>query len=310
MNVHGHIDLVDANLIEGWVIDYENLTKRLPVFVMVKRRVVAQGIADQLRPDLRAAKIGDGRCAFSLQVNGFERLLPVEVAVRVGSGSVFLMPDEALSGGKSEPNGEAPYRLIDRIDFESALNWRLSRGIISGDLARELTFLCRGGYCVAEAASLASASFDGDLILSHLQTGEGRQSRSGGKDLVDLIDGIFEGPTIATPLMSFHGTFRRILEAVAMSRGLVAVLNLAEDPIEVAMRNGSAERTTKPSGAGRHGTGVPVVVPPQMAVLIAEPRDIDIDTLRTLVEKRTGTTRALAVLPVAAAANVALWLTR
>ena len=161
----------------------------------------------------------------------------------------------------------------------------------------------------AEAAGLASASFDGDLILSHLQTGEGAVG-SGGKNLVDLIDGIFEGPTIATPLMSFHGTFRRILEAVAMSRGLVAVLNLAEDPIEVAMRNGSAERTTKSSGAGRHGTGVPVVVPPQMAVLIAEPRDIDIDTLRTQVEQRTGTTRALAVLPVAAAANVALWLTR
>lgn len=309
MNVHGHIDLVEANLIEGWVIDYENPTKRLPVFVMVKQRVVAQGIADQLRPDLRAAKIGDGRCAFSLQVNGFERLLPVEVAVRVGSGSIFLMPDEVFSGG-NELSGGVPYRLIDRADFEGALNWRLSRGFIGGDLARELTFLCRGGYCVMEAAALASAPLDGDLILSHLQTDEVRQSISGGKDLVDLIDGIFEGPTIATPLTSFHGTLRRILEAVAMSRGLVAILNLAEDPIEVVLRSDFAEHPTKPSAADRHSTRAPIVVPPRMATLIAEPRDIDIEALGTLMERKVGTTKALVVLPVRAAANVALWLTR
>ena len=309
MNVHGHIDLVEANLIEGWVIDYENPTKRLPVFVVVKQRVVAQGIADQLRPDLRAAKIGDGRCAFSLQVNGFERLLPVEVAVRVGSGSIFLMPDEVFSGG-NELSGGVPYRLIDRADFESALNWRLSRGFIGGDLARELTFLCRGGYCVMEAAALASAPLDGDLILSHLQTDEVRQSISGGKDLVDLIDGIFEGPTIATPLTSFHGTLRRILEAVAMSRGLVAILNLAEDPIEVVLRSDFAEHPTKPSAADRHSTRAPIVVPPRMATLIAEPRDIDIEALGTLMERKVGTTKALVVLPVRAAANVALWLTR
>ena len=309
MNVHGHIDLVEANLIEGWVIDYENPTKRLPVFVMVKQRVVAQGIADQLRPDLRAAKIGDGRCAFSLQVNGFERLLPVEVAVRVGSGSIFLMPDEVFSGG-NELSGGVPYRLIDRADFESALNWRLSRGFIGGDLARELTFLCRGGYCVMEAAALASAPLDGDLILSHLQTDEVRQSISGGKDLVDLIDGIFEGPTIATPLTSFHGTLRRILEAVAMSRALVAILNLAEDPIEVVLRSDFAEHPTKPSAADRHSTRAPIVVPPRMATLIAEPRDIDIEALGTLMERKVGTTKALVVLPVRAAANVALWLTR
>jgi hypothetical protein len=305
LNVHGHIDLVDANLIEGWVIDYENPTKRLPVFVMVKRQVVAQGIADHLRHDLKAAKIGDGRCAFSLQVTGFERLLPVEVAVRVGSGSIYLMPDEALSG-----NGEVPYRLIDRTDFESALNWRLVRGLLGGDLARELTFLCRGGYCVIQAAALASASLDQDLILSHVETAEGKQSMSSGKDLVDLIDGIFEAPTIATPLISFHGTLRRILEAVAMSRGLVAVLNLAEDAVEVVLRGGTTERTNKPSAAGRHSTPVPVVVPPQMAVLIADARDIDIEAFGTLVERRMGTTKALVILPAKAAANVALLLTR
>lgn len=310
MNVHGHIDLVEANLIEGWVIDYENPTKRLPVFVMVKRRVVAQGIADQLRHDLRAAKIGDGRCSFSLQVNGFERLRPVEVAVRVGSGSIFLVPDEVFSGGNNELSNGVPYRLIDRADFESALNWRLSRGFIGGDLARELTFLCRGGYCVVEAAALASAPLDGDLILSHVRTDEGRQSISGGNDLVDLIDGIFEGPTIATPLTSFHGTLRRILEAVAMSRGLVAVLNLAEDPIEVVLRSDSAEQPTRPSATDRHSTLAPIVVPPRMAALTAEPRDIDIEALGRLMERRPGSTKALVILPVRAAANVALWLTR
>jgi hypothetical protein len=73
--------------------------------------VVAQGIAKQLRPDLKAAKIGDGGCAFSLQVTGFGRLLPAEVVVRVGLGPVFLMPDETLAGGRRELNGELPYRL-------------------------------------------------------------------------------------------------------------------------------------------------------------------------------------------------------
>jgi hypothetical protein len=310
LNVHGHIDLVDAGLVEGWVIDYENPAKRLPVFVMVKRQVVAQGIADQLRPDLKAAKIGDGRCAFSLQVAGFGRLLPAEVAVRVGSGSVFLMPDEALSGGRRELNGEVPYRLIDRTDFESALNWRLTRGFMSGDLARELTFLCRGGYCVIEAAALASARLDEDLLLGQVQTGEGKESMSSGRDLVDLVDGIFEGPTIATPLTSFHGTLRRTLKAVAVARGLVAVLNLAEEPVEVILRSGSTEPSNRLSAAGHRSAWTPITVPARMAALIAEPRDIDVEALGMLVEQRKGTAKALAILPVMAAANVALWLTR
>jgi hypothetical protein len=310
LNVHGHIDLVDAGLVEGWVIDYENPTKRLPVSVMVKRQVVAQGIADQLRPDLKAAKIGDGRCAFSLQVAGFERLLPGEVAVRVGLGSIFLMPDEALSGGRREMKGEVPYRLIDRTDLESALNWRLTRGFMGGDLARELTFLCRGGYCVIEAAALVSARLDEDLILGQIQGGDGKQSMSSGKDLVDLIDVIFEGPTIATPLTSFHGTLRRILKSVTMARGLVTVLNLAEEPVEVILRSGSAEPSNKFSAASHRSTWVPVAVPTRMAALIAEPCDIDIEALGMLVEHRKETAKVLAILPVMAAANVALWLTR
>jgi hypothetical protein len=37
--------------------------------------------------------------------------------------SIFLMPDEVFSG-ENELSGAVPYRLIDRADFESALNER------------------------------------------------------------------------------------------------------------------------------------------------------------------------------------------
>lgn len=70
-SIRGHFDDIVNGHAEGWVFSTEEPLRRLEVEILAAGRVVARGLADQLRPDLREAGIADGYCSFSLPVDPF-----------------------------------------------------------------------------------------------------------------------------------------------------------------------------------------------------------------------------------------------
>ena len=70
-SLRGHFDDIVNGCAEGWAFSIDEPRRRIEVEVVSEGRVVARGLADQLRPDLREAGISDGYCSFSLPIDPF-----------------------------------------------------------------------------------------------------------------------------------------------------------------------------------------------------------------------------------------------
>lgn len=67
--IRGSLDGAPNNQAVGWAYNADTPKKRLMVEIVSENRVVAYGLADQFRPDLAKAKIGDGHHRFLLNLS-------------------------------------------------------------------------------------------------------------------------------------------------------------------------------------------------------------------------------------------------
>jgi GT2 family glycosyltransferase/glycosyltransferase involved in cell wall biosynthesis len=100
--VHGYVDAYEAGVLKGWAASNETPGKILRMQVRLKGELLAEGLADHYRDDLRRAGFGDGRHGFELPLpadflrQDFASLevLDAESATRIEQLSTLRSPTE------------------------------------------------------------------------------------------------------------------------------------------------------------------------------------------------------------------------
>lgn len=64
----GNLDKVEGSVVYGWAFNEQNPEERVEVTVLIDGSIVAEGIADVFREDLKQAGIGDGRHGFEIKL--------------------------------------------------------------------------------------------------------------------------------------------------------------------------------------------------------------------------------------------------
>jgi phytanoyl-CoA hydroxylase len=165
MKIAGHIDRVDQELIEGWVLDRDNPSQRLSLEVLAGSSVLGQCTADLFRKDLSEAGIGDGHCAFSFRPPPFlARQQIAQIRLKLHESDVFFIPStHPLAGAEStqtSPESGTRFRSlwIDRSDWIDRLAEKHRSGEISGELSVRIFKFVRDGYVIFDSA------VSGDLV--------------------------------------------------------------------------------------------------------------------------------------------------
>lgn len=120
--LRGNIDLVSPTRIDGWVMHRADPARRAGIELRVGRRAVASGLADQFRPDLLAAGIGDGLYGFQIAVPSSlseaerQALRLVEVSTGREFATMNLAVASTLPDAKDDHRpGEAHARLYELL---------------------------------------------------------------------------------------------------------------------------------------------------------------------------------------------------
>jgi hypothetical protein len=66
--LHGHLERVTRNLIEGWAFEPGDPDARVSLTILVNGAEIGRVVADRHRPDLEAAGVGDGAHGFSFHL--------------------------------------------------------------------------------------------------------------------------------------------------------------------------------------------------------------------------------------------------
>ena len=67
-NIEGHIDRIHSGLLMGWVAQ-RDVSESIHFKVLIGDRVIAEGLADQYRDDLKKAGFGDGCHGFAIDIS-------------------------------------------------------------------------------------------------------------------------------------------------------------------------------------------------------------------------------------------------
>lgn len=177
MSIRGSIDSLTTKRANGWAF---SPSEKGPTVVqaMLFGRIIGEAVADEHRPDLAAAGIGDGRSGFGIAF--YEpvdpSLLPM-VSVRPQGGDVEL-PRTDLTGfpefframqarfpaaGRSRSVFGGLW--TDRTDAISVLTGRIASGATLPDLEEPLRRLINDGYVVLRNALAAGGLTTGDAAL-------------------------------------------------------------------------------------------------------------------------------------------------
>lgn len=126
--MNGRVDALDGNRLHGWLWDEARPEERLKVRLMLDGRAVAEIVADQSRVDLRRNGIGDGRHAFSMEIDdetaaARDRLVILGMSPATGSELELRLPPQAELA--AEAAIAVPLaRFFDRVEALIALNRR------------------------------------------------------------------------------------------------------------------------------------------------------------------------------------------
>jgi GT2 family glycosyltransferase len=177
VGIAGFVDAVEPGMLSGWAIDLGKPSRRLSVDLLVDGRVVDTVTADQPRPDLAAAGLGDGFSAFRFTIKpvaGFEKPRPVSVVVsgtrlELCNSPVMALPPPALLG------------YFDRLHGTAAHGWALNRFEPKKPVVVEA--LCEGRVLARAEAKL----FRGDLLDAGMNEGFCAFKIDIGAQLLDLL---------------------------------------------------------------------------------------------------------------------------
>lgn len=126
--MNGRVDALDGSRLHGWIWDEARPEERLKVRLMLDGRVVAEVVADQSRIDLRRNGIGDGRHAFSMELDDAtvaarDRLVILGISPATGVEMELRLPPPAELA--AEAAIAVPLaRFFDRVEALIALNRR------------------------------------------------------------------------------------------------------------------------------------------------------------------------------------------
>jgi len=104
LEIRGYLDSVADGYVAGWVFDPDNAGVPVSVAIHVNGRRILTTRADEYRPDLASARIGDGHHGFGVRLPKFVAIPGVEI-------SVLALPDETplpnspktLTDGNNDP---------------------------------------------------------------------------------------------------------------------------------------------------------------------------------------------------------------
>lgn len=126
--LNGRVDALDGSRLHGWIWDETRPEEALTVKLLCDGKVVAESKADQSRIDLRRNGIGDGRHAFSMELDDAlvaarARLTVIGVSPTTGAELELRLPapDElAAEAAIAVPLA----RFFDKVEILIALNRR------------------------------------------------------------------------------------------------------------------------------------------------------------------------------------------
>ena len=205
MPVRGHIDRCDAQLIQGWIMWVHDPAKRIEVEVLFHGVVVAQGIADRYRMDVRDAGFGDGCSGFSIHTPPAIAALDLtQIVVRPKGVEAYLVqrrqrveppatpaPRQAsASTVRFVPEPSEPRFWTDRDDWFDILCARHRSGTFTDEVADEVCRFKRDGVIVHRraASSWLVEMAQRSLALAQTQPPQGlrieRQTSAGDFELL------------------------------------------------------------------------------------------------------------------------------
>ncbi len=124
-----HFDGYRGGSFDGWAYRPEHPDDPVVVEILVDGVLVAEAVASEYRPDLRAAGVGHGRFAFSVPYEiDLERGEPVNVVVRAQGGP-------ALTNGQTQVGGALALSEDDAAAFKAFVASVLGRAGDSADKA-------------------------------------------------------------------------------------------------------------------------------------------------------------------------------
>lgn len=127
--LNGRVDALDGNRLHGWLWDEVRPEERLKVRLLLDGRRIMEVDADQGRIDLRRNGIGDGRHAFSMELDeataaARDRLGVVGISPSTGAELELRLPPPAELA--AEAAIAVPLaRFFDRVEALIALNRRM-----------------------------------------------------------------------------------------------------------------------------------------------------------------------------------------
>ena len=126
--LNGRVDALDGNRLHGWIWDETRPEDRLKIRLRLDGQVTLEAQADQSRVDLRRNGIGDGRHAFSMDLDDATvaasgRLTIIGVSPSTGAELELRLPPQAELA--AEAAIAVPLaRFFDRVEALIALNRR------------------------------------------------------------------------------------------------------------------------------------------------------------------------------------------
>lgn len=92
MQLDGHVDALHVDQVCGWALDRADPARKLQIDIYINGQHAATVTADQHRPDLQAAGLGDGAIAFGFDPRPYTGGTPADVAVKF-AGTERIVPD-------------------------------------------------------------------------------------------------------------------------------------------------------------------------------------------------------------------------
>lgn len=77
------IDLYDNGCMMGWILDKSNPLHRLTIELRCIHGIIGKGVADQFRQDLANGEVGDGQCAFKIELDPKIKDFGDQIIIRV-----------------------------------------------------------------------------------------------------------------------------------------------------------------------------------------------------------------------------------
>ena len=242
MQIIGHIDRADDQVVEGWIHAPDAPGQRFSLQVFAGPRLLGEAPADRFRQDLRDAGMGDGHCAFSFALPEAVAASDLrELRLRLIGSEVYMLPE------KDTIRGNLPARdpvvaatpaaasfgglWIDQSDWMEVLAAKHRRGELSGELSTSIFRFVRDGYLVIRnavpSAMVNALNEEIDQLWQKPPEGLLIETQEAGETprRVAPNPAHREGHTRLLDIHAFSAAARRVVAAPAITAFLAAIFD-------------------------------------------------------------------------------------